>query len=135
VIDEHESAARVECLKYGRSVDDIGPAFSWADFIAIAEQSRPGDPLYMSMHPDDGAWNHESMLLASAVDALHILAWQNAGGKKKDKPKPIPRPGVADKNTERVGGKTSVPLDKLRAWLDRRNGPRKPVPVAPEAGE
>jgi hypothetical protein len=110
---------RAECLRYGRSLDDLGPTFTWADLIAICEATQPGDPLYMAMFPDDGHWTHDSMLMATIADALHIIAWQNGGGRKQDKPKPIPRPGVTEKQKKTYGSEATEIVD-MQAWLDQK---------------
>lgn len=119
LIADHESAVRVECLRYGRSIDDIGPTFTWADVIAICEHTVPGTPLHRAVNPDDGMWDHQSMLLADIVDAVRVLAWQNAGGKKKDRPQPIPRPGVVEKQTKQFGSQ-QMEITDMQEWLARK---------------
>lgn len=110
---------RAECLTYGRSIDDIGPNFTWADVVAICEATTPGNPLHRAVHPDDGMWNHTSMLLADIVDAVRVLAWQGGGGKRGDKPKPIPRPGVVEKQTKQFGSKP-MEITDMHEWLAQK---------------
>lgn len=110
---------RAECLTYGRSIDDIGPDFSWADVVAICEATVPGSPLHRAVNPDDELWDHHSMLLADVVDAVRVLAWQNSGGKKKDKPAPIPRPGVVEKQKKQFGSQ-QMEITDMQEWLARK---------------
>lgn len=111
---------RVECLRYGKSLDDVGsPDFDWADAIAILSTAAPGSPLHDVLYPEAAGWTNENMLLADAVDALHVLAWQGAGGKKANKPKPIPRPGVGTDQKRKIGGKP-IDIDEMKAILDAR---------------
>lgn len=70
------------------------------------------------MYPDDAQWGLVEHLLAANLDALNVANWQRAGGKKRDRPRPIPRPGVgADRTTY---GKDALPLDEFDAWLAGR---------------
>ncbi len=44
-----------------------------------------------------GPWSHTDLLLASVLDALHVLAWQQTqihGGKRTSPPDPTRRPGL-----------------------------------------
>jgi len=57
------------------------------------------------MDPDGAAaWSLEAHLATLTVDALHVLAWQNTedGTKGRNKPKPIPRPGVKEAREEKA---------------------------------
>lgn len=57
-------------------------------------------------------------LLASAVDALHIANWLNSedGKRKRNRPDPIPRPGVKKHNTKKYGS-TRMSLADADSWL------------------
>lgn len=127
IIERHPDAARVECLRFGKSVDDVGtPAFSWMDAAAIFAAASPGTPLYDQMFPKSAGWDSTNMLLAAVLDALNIIVWQGGKRKKSDFPRPIPRPGV-ENNTERKFGGTPIEMDEMAAFLDRK---RRGVPAA-----
>ena len=66
-------------------------------------------------------------LAALTVDQLAIANWQRSGGKKKDYPKPIPRPGVNGDRRTRTGDVSRVTPIEARALLDARK-PRTSTP-------
>lgn len=65
--------------------------------------------------PEGHLWGLTEQLLADIADHTHIAAWQRGGGKKKDYPKPIPRPGVEPDEVRY--GKKPLPLDRMAEWL------------------
>lgn len=109
----------MECLKYGRSLDEVGPAFPWTDLIAILESIDEESPLYAAEHPDEAGWTAQNMLLADLVDATRVLIWQGGKRRKADYPKPIPRPGVATKDTKKFGN-NPIEVEDMQAFLDRK---------------
>lgn len=68
------------------------------------------------MNPDAYSWGLTEQLLAAAVDALHVANWQRSGGKKKDRPKQIPRPGLEDTSTAVFKGDV-MSIEDMDAWL------------------
>jgi hypothetical protein len=70
----------------------------------------------------EATWNLDRQLAASIVDLLAAGNWQRGGAKKKDKPKPVDRPGVNAK--KRIGSAGSLKPAELRALLDSL----KPLP-------
>lgn len=60
------------------------------------------------------------MLLAQAIDTLHILAWQQTedGSKGRNRPEPIPRPGVKSSADRDVIGKSDgfETAEELADW-------------------
>lgn len=83
----------------------------------IIEQAPPGQTaLSRAMSPQDFPWTLEAQLLAEAADQLRVANWQRSGGKKRDYPKPIPRPGVEPDSTT-YGGKGALPYDEMADWL------------------
>lgn len=78
---------------------------------------------YRSTRPDYW-WGLSEHLQASTVDALNLLVWSKTedAAKGRNRPAPVPRPGVADPkrgNTRTFGG-TSMTQQQAREWLDRR---------------
>lgn len=60
------------------------------------------------------------MLLAAAVDQLTVLAWMKTedGAKGRNRPKPIPRPGVEpDHNVTKFGGNTTLTIEDAATRL------------------
>ncbi len=50
-----------------------------------------------------GPWSHTDLLLASVLDALHVLAWQNTqihGSKRTSPPEPVRRPGLVKRRPQ-----------------------------------
>lgn len=61
-------------------------------------------------------WGPAEVMLAAAVDLLAAGNWQRGGNKNAPRPKPWPRPGVADPTRKRYGtGRMSV-----AEWEKRR---------------
>lgn len=76
---------------------------------------------------DESTWTLDRQLLAAAVDALRVANWQRSEGKKKDYPKPIPRPGVGPSVT-RIGDASHFTPAQARALIESR---RPPPPIDP----
>lgn len=100
----------------GRSLDDLGTGFSWADFAAFIRFTPPTSQLGQAVNGP--AWAVTDLLLASTIDTLRLANWQRAGG-KGSKPKPIRVPGS-------VGGEKSWgsanEFESVRSYLEARNG-------------
>lgn len=77
-------------------------------------QAPRSSAFFRALHPDEAMWGLTEQLLALNADMLNVLAWQNSGGKKKDYPKPIPRPGVEEDKTY---GADAIPMDEMAKWL------------------
>lgn len=71
------------------------------------------------MHGEDMRWGLSEHLIAVAIDVLNMANWQRGGGRRSNRPKPIPRPGVQDPNVTRLVGR-SQSVESLRAFLERR---------------
>lgn len=90
--------------------------FNWRDLQVFITEAGPDTALYRAMNPE-WMWDQDALLLADAVDALRILAWQKTedARKRKNQPKPIPRPGIGvDENQTQHKG-TGVPMDEYKA--------------------
>lgn len=59
---------------------------------------------------DNALWTPDRQLMASMVDLLTIQTWQSTadGHKNRNRPKPIPRPGIVEKASRRIGGKKTA---------------------------
>jgi hypothetical protein len=115
LLDAHGEAIRSDLFRAGRSLDDLGsPGFSWLDLRAFLTWSPASSAFIRSFHGDDvAAWADPAVpLLAAVVDLLAAANWQRGNG-RGSKPKPIKRPGTA----QRVGGRTVMELDELDQFL------------------
>ena len=69
---------------------------------------------------DDSAWDLQSHLLALIADTARLHLWlvSRDGQKNRNRPKPIPRPGVDDGvERTRIGGTTIKPAAEVAAIL------------------
>jgi hypothetical protein len=64
----------------------------------------------------DLEWGLAEQLMAGMFDALQVANWQRTGN-RRNRPKPIPRPGVRD-GADRVG-KTDRSPEQVKAFLAR----------------
>ena len=62
-----------------------------------------------------GGWDMNAHLLAAAIDQLVTANCRR-------KPKPIPRPGIQDESTEKLGGNKTMSLTEAEIWLKKRMG-------------
>ena len=69
---------------------------------------------------DASPWGLAEQLLAQIVDNQNIQIWFKTkdGEKGRNRPKPIPRPGVdPDQDVKRIGGKTKKKAADMAALL------------------
>lgn len=94
---------------------------SWSDLTAIIKHLDVHSALYAVIYPDRAGWDRQNMLLANIADSLVWLQWaQTKDGKKgRNRPRPIPRPGVVDEQPKGAKVK-AAPLSKLKAKMARR---------------
>lgn len=64
-------------------------------------------------------WTIDRHLAALTIDQLAVANWQRGPAKKKDYPKPIPRPGVNTGRT-RIGDASRLTPVQARTLLDSR---------------
>jgi hypothetical protein len=115
LIDKHGEALNYDCISLGLRLRNVGSEdFTWGDLLAIVRQSPRSSALYRSTNPEEAAWGLQEHLLATIADYTAIGIWQRGQGSKKDRPKPIPRPGV---ETDQKWGKDAIPVDEMAAWL------------------
>ena len=67
------------------------------------------------MNPEEWEWGLAEQLLAQVADMVTVANWQRGAGKKRDYPKPIPRPGV--ESGDKTYGKKPLPIDAMKKWL------------------
>ena len=91
------------------------PARKVADWAKVI-LAQPESALPRVANPD-WQWGLGEFLSAEAVDTLRLLLWAKTKDAEKgaNRPQPLPRPGVAVPQGERVGEAMSV--DELDAFL------------------
>lgn len=100
----------------GLRLRDLGSErLSWGDLWTVVSFAPPDSALSRARNPEEGEWALETLLLAEAVDTLRVANWQRGGAKKKDFPKPIPRPGIEPDAV--TYGREAVPIDRMADWL------------------
>lgn len=115
-LDEYAEPIAYDLIRLGLRLRDVGsPDFSWADLYVVIRQSPRDSALFRAMNPDDHEWDLPSLLLAEIADGVNVGNWQRGGGKRRDYPKPIPRPGVEPDS--KTYGKGAIPIDEMAEWL------------------
>ena len=118
LIDEHGPAVEYDLIKLGLRLRQLGTEWlTWRDLLVIVQHAGNDTSLYMAMHPDAAAWNLSEHLLAVIADAVIAGNWMQSkdGQRNRNRPKPIPRPGVEPEN-KRFGGKAES-METIRDWL------------------
>lgn len=115
LIEKYEEALNYDCMSLGLRLRNVGSEeFTWGDLLTIVRHSPHSSALYRAMNPDETEWGLTEHLLAYVVDLSAVANWQRAQGKKKDYPKPIPRPGI---EVDKKFGKEAISMDDMKAWL------------------
>jgi hypothetical protein len=73
--------------------------------------------LVRDIYGDALMWDINNQLLAAIADQLAIANWQRSGGKKSERPKPIPRPGI--EKPKQYGGE-AVSIEEMAERLKKR---------------
>ncbi|MBP2211082.1 hypothetical protein JOJ87_001426 [Rhodococcus ruber] len=120
LLEEHSEAVEYDLIRMGLRLDWLGTDdLTWRDLHVLVRQSGPDSALVRALNPDS-RWDLHALLLAEAVDTLHDLRWMKTkdGHKNRNRPKPIPRPGVEIPEDEQVIGEAIEmdDLDTLLGW-------------------
>ena len=105
----------------GLRLDDLGTrALSWRDLWVVVHQAPTSSALYRSVNPEAYGWGLAEQLQAAGVDALRWLVWAKTkdGAAGRNRPQPIPRPGVTPpREVTRHGGNAGLPIEQMADWL------------------
>ena len=105
LLDEHQEAVEYDLISHGLRLRQLGTeALTWRDLKILLEYQPPErSALARIKNPEEVAWGLSEHLLATIADGVRARVWQEGSGKSKDRPKPIPRPGIetAEKTTYR----------------------------------
>ena len=118
LLDEHQEAVEYDLINHGLRLRQLGTeALTWRDLKIIIEFQPHGKSAVARMKdPEEVAWGISEHLLAIIADSSRARVWQEGSGKARDKPKPIPRPGI--ENTEKTTYKYDVlPVNDMAEFL------------------
>ena len=118
LIEEHGPAIEYDLIKLGLRLRQLGTdALSWRDLLVIAQHSGHDTALHASMEPEASPWKLSEHLLAVIADAVIAGNWMQSkdGQKNRNRPKPIPRPGV-EPESKKFGGRAES-MESIRDWL------------------
>ena len=120
-IEEHREAVAYDLIALGYRLRDFpSPALTYGDLMVVVKQSPRESAIARSVDPDASQWGVGEHLLAGAADSLAWLVWAKSedAEKRRNRPKPIPRPGLVDPDQEqRTIGAEPVSLDELDDFL------------------
>lgn len=102
-----------------RWLNELGQDFSLGDLLDFVEHATPDMAIYRVINPEDSEWSLANQLLAQMIDMQVMWRWVD-GGKKGQKPKPIPRPGVTETQTKTYKVSTASTMDEIDEWLAGR---------------
>lgn len=117
LLREFRGAINYDLIGLGFRVGDVPAALSWADLRDVITHQPATSALYRVMHAEDAPWGLSEHLLAVLADAVIAGNWMQSrdGQKNKNRPKPIPRPGVVP-DKKKFGGRAES-MDTIREWL------------------
>ena len=104
-----------------RDLDDPGARLTMGDLLDLALYADPSMAIYRVLNPD-WEWDLTNQLLAYLIDHEQMVAWAE-GGRKGPKPKPIPRPGVSEKEEKRYRAAKQSTRAEVDAYLASRVKP------------
>lgn len=116
--EDHAGALNFDLMQLGLRLRYVGTeALTWGDLRDVIKYGRQDTALALEQQGAAVLWTITDHLIAVAVDALHNANWQRGGG-KGHKPKPIPRPGVEDQNTQTLGA-DPIPAGDFMDWWNQ----------------
>lgn len=141
ILRDHGEAIEYHLITLGLRLDWLGSeALSWRDLLVIVRQCPSDSSIARSFEPEQSTWGVSEYLLALVADYLATQTWMQSedGQKGRNRPKPLPRPGVEDEDTEtKKFGADPVALnalDDFLGWAEARvreeraqHPPRDPV--------
>lgn len=112
----------------GLRLRDLGTdALWWRDLLVIVDNLPVTSALHRKVSPEWAAWaggDVSAHLLAVIADGVTAGNWMQSkdGQKNRNRPKPIPRPGL-EPDSKRYGGKAET-VDSIRDWLGWGDQPK-----------
>lgn len=95
---------------------------TYGDLLAIIRNAPRSSAVARSLDPERAEWSTTDYLLAQVVDSQAWLVWAKTedGAKNRNRPRPLPRPGMTPDVGEaevRHFGSDPIPLDELHDFL------------------
>lgn len=121
LIREHREAVELELIRHGERLRWMGSGrLSWRDVWVICTSAPPKSPLAVALNPRL-AWDTTDYLLADLADSQRWLVWSKTrdGQRNRNRPKPIPRPGVREVEG-RMTDVRAMSVEDMKAFLARR---------------
>lgn len=119
ILQDHWGAVERDLSLAGLTLDDLGGKLSLAGLVAHTVHAPPGTAVFQKVNQ---GWTINDHLQAQAIDALHTLVWSKTADAQekhpKYRPKPIPRPGMA----EPVQEQPSMTVGEYQKRLAERRG-------------
>jgi Family of unknown function (DUF5361) len=114
-------ALESDLLGAGFVLADIPHRVTWRAVLMALQHSRRESAVARVVGGQRVSWGANEHLLAVAVDLLQVLVWMQStdGQKNRNRPKPLPRPGVEPVGDRRFGD-AQMTVDEAKAWLDTR---------------
>lgn len=139
VLQDHREPVEADLIDKGLRLRQCPtPEFNWQDLKVILRHLPVTSKTIAAMFPDRAGWTREALLLAEQVDSLHWLQWAQTkdGRKGRNRPKPIPRPGVVEEQ-QRPGAKPKpAPLSVIKQRMaDRYAKARRHTTTEPERAQ
>jgi hypothetical protein len=97
LIKHHAEALEADLIGEGMRLRHFpSDEFTWRDLKVIIKHLSVHSQLYAAVYPDRAGWDIQNYLLADIADGIHWLQWAKTkdGRKGRNRPQPIPRPGI-----------------------------------------
>ena len=121
LVNEHPRALNHDLMGVGhrlRDLDDARAGLTLGDLLDLVRYADTSMAIYRVLNPD-WEWDLTNQLLAYLIDHEQMMAWAE-GGRKGPKPKPIPRPGVSEKEEKRYRAAKQSTRAEVDAYLASR---------------
>ena len=94
---ESWEAIEADLLPMGWTLADVPHRFGWRPLLAYLRHAPRESAVYRVAFGAPAKWGDLEYLTALVVDYLAVQVWMNSedGHKKRNRPKPVPRPGAA----------------------------------------
>lgn len=117
LLEAHPEELEYDLIAHGLRLRNLGTdLLTWRDLLVIVRQQPGTAALARAMDAEGSAWGLTEQLLAAIADASHVRVWQAGSGKRSDRPKPIPRPGV-ETDTKTIHKHEVLPVTDMASWL------------------
>lgn len=135
LIRQHKEAVEYHLISLGLRLAWLGTtALTWRDLLVIVKQAPAGSSIRRSTGGEEAEWGLQEQLLAALFDSQQLLVWMQSedGAKGRNRPRPLPRPGVEDEGARH--GSAAVDIVDMAEWLAKQNPEQhRPGPDIKEA--